>query len=128
METRYYEVDPMTGNLTVVKTNDTDATADYVSFSHGVYLRNAHAQEILLRPSGITWRTIGGSIDLYFFPGPSQPEVTKAYQRGAIGLPVMQQYWTFGFHQCRWGYQNWSVLEEVVNNYEKFQIPLETIW
>ncbi|SLM35122.1 glycoside hydrolase family 31 protein [Lasallia pustulata] len=111
-----------------VTTNETNATADYISYSHGVYLRNAHGQEILLRPSNITWRTLGGSIDLYFFPGPSQPEVTMAYQRGAIGLPVMQQYWTFGFHQCRWGYQNWSVLDEVVNTYEQFAIPLETIW
>lgn len=40
----------------------------------------------------------------------------------------MQQYFTFGFHQCRWGYSNWSVVEDVINNYEKFGIPLETIW
>lgn len=128
MDTRYYEIDPMTGNLTLVTSNETNATADYISYSHGVYLRNAHGQEILLRPSNITWRTIGGSIDLYFFSGPSQPAVTMAYQQGAIGLPALQQYWAFGFHQCRWGYQNWSVVEEVVNTYEQFQIPLETIW
>lgn len=118
----------MTGNLTLVTSNETNATADYISYSHGVYLRNAHGQDILLRPSNITWRTIGGSIDLYFFSGPSQPAVTMAYQQGAIGLPALQQYWAFGFHQCRWGYQNWSVVEEVVNTYEQFQIPLETIW
>lgn len=81
-----------------------------------------------MKPHNITWRTIGGSIDLYFFPGPSQHEVTAAYQKGAIGLPAMQQYFTFGYHQCRWGYSNWSVVEEVVNNYEKFGIPLENIW
>ncbi|KAL8816033.1 MAG: hypothetical protein Q9191_008392, partial [Dirinaria sp. TL-2023a] len=40
----------------------------------------------------------------------------------------MQQYFTFGFHQCRWGYANWSQLQEVVDNYEKFGIPLENIW
>lgn len=128
MDTRYYEIDPMTGNLTLVTSNETNATADYISYSHGVYLRNAHGQDILLRPSNITWRTIGGSIDLYFLSGPSQPAVTMAYQQGAIGLPALQQYWAFGFHQCRWGYQNWSVVEEVVNTYEQFQIPLETIW
>jgi alpha-glucosidase len=100
----------------------------YTSASHGVYLRNAHGQEILLRPEGITWRTIGGSIDLYFYAGPSQVEVTKSFQLTAAGLPAMQQYWTFGFHQCRWGYRNWTELEDVVVNYEKFGIPLETIW
>ena len=46
----------------------------------------------------------------------------------AIGLPGMQQYFTFGFHQCRWGYENWTVLQSVVDNYEKFGIPLENIW
>ncbi|KAL9620872.1 MAG: hypothetical protein Q9160_004654 [Pyrenula sp. 1 TL-2023] len=97
------------------------------SYSHGVYSRNAHGQEILLRPENVTWRFIGGSIDLYFFSGPDQPSVSKQYQE-IIGLPVMQQYFTFGFHQCRWGYQNWSQVEEVVNNYEKFGIPLENIW
>lgn len=40
----------------------------------------------------------------------------------------MEQYWTFGFHQCRWGYKNWSQIEEVVDTYRAFDIPLETIW
>ena len=99
-----------------------------MSYSHGVYNRNAHGQEILLRPTNITWRQLGGSIDLYFFPGPTQPEVTTSYQMGAIGLPAMQQYFTFGFHQCRWGYENWTVLEGIVDTYAKFEIPLENIW
>ena len=102
--------------------------ADYVSYSHGVYNRNAHGQEILLRPTNITWRLLGGSIDLTFYAGPTQPEVTASYQTSAIGLPAMQQYFTFGFHQCRWGYANWTVVQQVVDNYEKFGIPLENIW
>lgn len=80
-----------------------------------------------MRPNNITWRSIGGSIDLYFFPGPSQPEVTTSYLN-VVGLPVMQQYWTFGYHQCRWGYTGWAQLQEVINNFAKFGIPLETIW
>ena len=111
--------------MTSAETNETN---EYVSYSHGVYNRNAHGQEILLRPSNITWRQLGGSIDLYFFSGPTQPEVTSAYLSGAIGLPAMQQYFAFGFHQCRWGYANWSVVQEVVENYAKFEIPLENIW
>lgn len=108
-------------------TNGNTANAT-TSRSHGVYLRNAHGQEVLLRPQGITWRTIGGSIDLYFFAGPTQPEVSKSYQRDAIGLPAMQQYFTLGYHQCRWGYHNWSELQDVVDNFDRFGIPLDNIW
>ncbi|KAF3936925.1 Alpha-glucosidase [Dactylella cylindrospora] len=96
-------------------------------YAHGVYSRNFHGQDILVRESEITWRTIGGSIDLYFFAGPSPSAVTKAYVT-EIGKPAMQQYWVLGFHQCRWGYANISDLDEVVKNYQKFQIPLDTIW
>lgn len=108
-------------------TGDPTPGATYTSSSHGVYLRNAHGQEILLRPSNITWRTLGGSIDLYFFSGSSQAEVTSQYLN-VVGLPAMQQYSGFGFHQCRWGYENWTVVEAVVDTYEKFGIPLEYIW
>lgn len=130
LDTRYYEVDKTTGNLSLVTDgdNESDPTKEYVSYSHGVYNRNSHGQEILLRPSNVTWRQLGGSIDLYFFPGPTQPEVTSAYLSGAAGFPGMQQYFAFGFHQCRWGYANWSVVQDVVANYAKFGIPLENIW
>lgn len=127
LDTRYYEVDDE-GNQKLVTTNSSaDYSGEYRSYSHGVYLRNAHGQEILMRPSNVTWRTLGGSIDLYIFSGPSQPEVTSQYL-DVVGLPALQQYHTFGFHQCRWGYANWSVLEDVVDNYAKFGIPLEHIW
>lgn len=105
-----------------------DASKNYVSYSHGVFLRNAHGQEILLGTEKLTWRTLGGSIDLTLYAGPTQTEVTKDYQLSTIGLPAMQQYFTFGYHQCRWGYANWSQVEEVVANFQKFEIPLENIW
>ncbi|GAB7356060.1 hypothetical protein MBLNU459_g6677t1 [Dothideomycetes sp. NU459] len=127
LDTRYYAVDEATGDHTLLTGNAT-ANASYVSYSHGVYLRNSHGLEALLQPNNITWRTLGGSIDLYFFDGPTQPEVTKQYQTGAIGLPAMQQYWSFGFHQCRWGYKNWTEVEAVVDSFAEFGIPLETIW
>lgn len=38
------------------------------------------------------------------------------------------QYFGFGYHQCRWGYFNWTELQGVVDDFRKFDIPLETIW
>jgi alpha-glucosidase len=127
LDTRYYEINQSTGNLTYAA-NATNSSAEYVSYSHGVYLRNAHGQEALMRPENITWRTLGGNIDLFFYDGPTQKEVTKAYQMTATGLPAMQQYFTFGYHQCRWGYANWTQLQEVIDEFAAFDIPLENIW
>jgi alpha-glucosidase len=127
LDTRYYEVNEETGNLTYVS-DVTNATGQYTSYSHGVYLRNSHGQEVLMRPSNITWRTLGGSVELYFYAGPTQEKVTKSYQLSATGLPAMQQYFTFGYHQCRWGYKNWSELQGVVDSFKEFGIPLENIW
>lgn len=127
LQTKYYETDA-DGTRSLVSQDIADSThRNFTSTTHGVYLRNAHGMEILLNSRNITWRTIGGDLDLYFFSGPTQSEVTSQYLH-TIGLPTLQQYWTFGYHQSRWGYQNWSVTEEVVDQYAKHKIPLETIW
>lgn len=84
--TRYCDLRP--------EIDQNETPAKHASTSHGVYLRNAHAQEILLHETNVTWRTLGGDIDLYFFSGPTQVEVTRQYLH-QIGLPVLQQYWTF---------------------------------
>ncbi|KAF3902501.1 Alpha-glucosidase [Orbilia brochopaga] len=96
-------------------------------YAHGVFSRNFHGQDVLVRENGITWRTIGGGIDLYFFSGPNPAKVTQSYVT-TIGKPAMQQYWVLGFHQCRWGYKSIAELDDVVKSYQKFKIPLETMW
>jgi alpha-glucosidase len=98
------------------------------SKSHVVYGRNLHGQEWLLRPDRIIYRTIGGSFDFYFFSGPSPTEALAQQQLGVIGKPVMQPYWALGFHQVRWGYQNWTVLQEIIDGYAAANIQLEAIW
>ncbi|KAF2470977.1 uncharacterized protein BDR25DRAFT_286318 [Lindgomyces ingoldianus] len=131
LDTRYFETDGH-GKQKLVKNSPlprgNSGGSKYESYSHGVYLRNMHGQEVRLQPDSVTWRTIGGSIDLFFFDGPSQREVTKQYQLAAVGLPALQSYWGFGYHQCRWGYRNWTELRQVVDTFKAFDIPLETIW
>ncbi|KAJ6261012.1 Alpha-glucosidase [Drechslerella dactyloides] len=121
-EANLYGAHPFYLDHRYVKANGTTK-----GYAHGVFSRNFHGQDILVREEGITWRTIGGSIDLYFFSGPTPAKVTQSYVT-TIGRPAMQQYWTLGFHQCRWGYANITELDDVVKNYQKFQIPLETMW
>ncbi|KAH8428331.1 glycoside hydrolase family 31 protein [Aspergillus melleus] len=128
LDTRYYKANEQYGPHSRARSSEIDPSQEYVSYSHGVFLRNAHGQEVLLRSEKLIWRTLGGSVDLTFYAGPTQADVTKQYQISTVGLPAMQQYNTLGFHQCRWGYNNWTEFEEVVANFEKFEIPLEYVW
>ena len=101
--------------------------ADGGSTSHGVYARNAHGQDWLLRSDTVTYRTIGGSFDFYFLSGETPKEVISQYQTQIVGTPFLQSYWTLGSMQVRWGYQNWTNLQEVIDAYAAQRIQLEMI-
>ena len=110
-----------------------DSKTTTTSRSHGVFLRNSHGMDILLRPNHmdkVIYRTIGGSIDLFFYSGgetASAHNVIQSYIK-SIGLPAMQQRWTLGFQQTRWGISNVSMMADIVDKYRKANIPLETVY
>ncbi|KAK6455633.1 Glucoamylase 1 precursor [Scheffersomyces xylosifermentans] len=95
--------------------------------THGVYWRTSAIQEVVIGEESLTWRALSGVIDLYFFSGPDPKDVIRQYVK-EIGLPAFQPYWALGYHQCRWGYREIEDLVDVVDNFKKFNIPLETIW
>ncbi|KAF5309523.1 hypothetical protein D9619_012366 [Psilocybe cf. subviscida] len=103
------------------------------SQSHGVFLLSPSGGDILLvtppssNTSLIEYRMIGGTLDFYFLSGPTPNTVIEQY--GAlVGLPTWQPIWGFGFHLCRWGYQNIQDVWDQVANMRKANIPLEVMW
>lgn len=57
---------------------------------------------MILQPTpAITFRTIGGIFDIYFFLGPTPADVVKQYSE-IVGKPFMPPYWSLGFHLCRY--------------------------
>ncbi|KAF2113057.1 glycosyl hydrolases family 31-domain-containing protein [Lophiotrema nucula] len=98
--------------------------------THGVFLLSSSGMDIKIDDTDsqfLEYNTIGGIVDLYFLAGPSPAEVSSQYAE-VVGKPVMQPYWGFGFHQCRYGYRDVYDVAEVVANYSIANIPLETMW
>uniref|UniRef100_A0A914E862 P-type domain-containing protein n=1 Tax=Acrobeloides nanus TaxID=290746 RepID=A0A914E862_9BILA len=57
--------------------------------------------EVTLGPAPhLVYRTIGGQLEIFFFPGPTPEQVIQQYQQ-VIGTPFMPSYWALGFHS--WG-------------------------
>ncbi|CAG8954839.1 hypothetical protein HYFRA_00008524 [Hymenoscyphus fraxineus] len=100
--------------------------------THGVFFLNSNGMDVKINNTDgknqyLEYNTLGGVLDFYFMAGPTPIEVSKQYAEVA-GLPAMQSYWSFGYHNCRYGYQDAFEVAEVVYNYSSAGIPLETMW
>jgi alpha-glucosidase (family GH31 glycosyl hydrolase) len=90
-------------------------------------LMNSNGIDAVLEQDSLTFKAIGGVIDLYIFSGSSPADVVKQYTN-VVGKPMMPAYWSLGFHNCKYGYSNISEVESVVKGYQEAQIPLDTQW
>ncbi|KAJ0418992.1 glycosyl hydrolases family 31-domain-containing protein [Aspergillus carlsbadensis] len=100
--------------------------------THGVFLLNSNGMDVKIDQDHdggqfLEYNLLGGVLDFYFLAGPGPKDVSIQYAEVA-GLPAMVPYWGFGFHQCRYGYQDIFEVASVVNNYSQADIPLETMW
>ncbi|KAF2465606.1 alpha-glucosidase precursor [Lindgomyces ingoldianus] len=100
--------------------------------THGVFLLNSDPMNININRTDdggqyLEYNTIGGVIDLYFMAGKGPADVSKQYA-DIVGYSPMYPYWTFGFHQCKYGYWDVNYVAEVVANYSTANIPLEVMW
>ncbi|VDM72971.1 unnamed protein product, partial [Strongylus vulgaris] len=95
--------------------------------AHGVFVLNTNAQEVTTAPGPtLIYRTIGGNLDLYFFPGPTPEEVTQQYLE-LIGKPFLPAYWALGFQISRYGYKHFGELNATIERNIAAGIPFDTV-
>ncbi|VDN35069.1 unnamed protein product [Gongylonema pulchrum] len=96
--------------------------------AHGVLIWNSNAQEVTLGPwPHLVYRTIGGMLDITFFPGPKPEDVIKQYLT-FIGKPYLPAYFAFGFQLCRYGYTGLDEMKAVVSRVQKVGVPLDVVY
>ncbi|CAB3406454.1 unnamed protein product [Caenorhabditis bovis] len=93
--------------------------------AHGVLIFNSNAQEVETAPGPhLVYRTIGGRLDLAFFPGPTPEDVVHQYLLH-IGQPFLPAYWALGYQLCRWGYKSLDNMKAVIARNQALGIPLD---
>ncbi|GMT32516.1 hypothetical protein PFISCL1PPCAC_23813, partial [Pristionchus fissidentatus] len=84
-------------------------------------------QLITVPDSGYVYRTIGGILDIYIFPGPTAAEVVQQYT-AFVGRPTLPPYWALGFQLCRYGYKSLEDLKTRIAAVRKYQIPIDVVY
>lgn len=67
-----------------------------------------------------------GNLDYYFIGGESMKEVVSGYTY-LTGRAPMQQLWTLGFHQSRWGYESEEEIRSIAERMRAHQLPCDCI-
>ncbi|KAL7670521.1 hypothetical protein ACOME3_005456 [Neoechinorhynchus agilis] len=95
---------------------------------YGIFMLNSNAMDAVLQPApALTFRTIGGVIDLFIYAGPTSFDVVRQHYN-IVQRPHFQPYWAFGFNLCRYGYQS---IDEVRQIYERMKLigfPYDVQW
>ncbi|CAF3736759.1 unnamed protein product [Rotaria sordida] len=98
----------------------------------GVLILNSNAQDYKLDEfendqSLLTYRTIGGILDIFFFAGPRPEDVIRQYQL-VIGYPYMPPYWALGFQLCRYGYDTLGNMKAAMKRTLDGKIPVDVLY
>jgi alpha-glucosidase (family GH31 glycosyl hydrolase) len=70
----------------------------------------------------VSYITIGGLFDFYFFLGPT-PENTVQQYTAMVGRASIPPYWGLGFQLCRYGYNDLATMKLAVDRTEQYDIP-----
>ncbi|ETV78512.1 hypothetical protein H257_08029 [Aphanomyces astaci] len=97
------------------------------ALAHGVFILGSNAMEVVASPDAITFRTVGGIVDLFVFLGPTAREVVGQFA-SVVGRPALPPYWALGYHLCRYHYANVAQVRDVVHRMRAADVPQDAQW
>lgn len=92
--------------------------------SYLVFYENSHRARLSFEDD-LDARFDGGALRYYVVPGP----VPRALERFTelTGRPFLPPKWVLGYHQSRWGYCSAQEVRDVVDGFERHDLPLDAI-
>jgi alpha-glucosidase (family GH31 glycosyl hydrolase) len=91
----------------------------------GFLMINSNAMDAITGPAPfVSFRTLGGMLDMFYFPGPTVEMVVQQYM-SLVGRPMLPAYFAFGFQLCRYGYKDLQDVRNTVQRMSDHKIPLE---
>ena len=97
----------------------------------GFVFLNSNAQDVIIHSDKnntyLTHKTIGGIIDYYIIVEDSPEKVVKSIQT-LLGIPPLPPFWSFGYHQSRYGYKSFDDFKNVYEKYKSLEIPIDSMF
>lgn len=98
--------------------------------AYGIFFDNSYRSYFdfgRLSQERIWFGAEGGELNYYFFYGPSIKKILNRYADLTGHMPLTP-LWALGVQQCRYSYYPASMVEEVVRQYRKRNLPLDVIY
>ncbi len=97
--------------------------------AYGIFFDNHGKTYFNLGKENSGYYVIGadeGNLDYYFMAGESLKDVVSDYT-WLTGRAPMQQMWTLGYHQSRWGYETEDKIRDIAAKLKENEIPCDCI-
>lgn len=95
---------------------------------YGIFLDNTYKSLFNFgefNKNKLIFGSTGGYLNYYFFFG-NMKDIIQNYTKLTGRYPIPQRQ-ILGYHQCRWSYKNKNEVLDVMNNFKKYNIPLDII-
>lgn len=109
-----------------INASDTYASIRTIDSSNSNSVNNADEDVVNVEGKKISFVSETGFVDFVIFTG-NFDSVLDSYSN-LTGRPFMPPLFSFGYHQCKWGYLSQDEVESVMKGLDEFAIPYDAIW